>query len=172
MARFEELACQYLASIPRQDSPPVRDIGSLKQLPIDFVKSPVRAAVKVDMVEPVAHVQITFPVEVRSAPSALPSPHSWTSQVCALHTSSVHVMCMLCTAISIANAYYLRAKRQYSAHVWARGHASKLGPYSASALIADNASLPRHALFKADQSAHRCPVLEQAHAVASDGARR
>ena len=68
---FVKLVEQYLASIPKCDDPQPQDPTTVAQLPFEFPAKPVIESVKVDLVEPVAHVQITFPVQVCSQYSTL-----------------------------------------------------------------------------------------------------
>lgn len=63
--KFLALVEQYLASIPAAEAPEKLDPTQLAMLPFDFPGKPVIESVKVELIEPVAHVQVTFPVQVR-----------------------------------------------------------------------------------------------------------
>ena len=71
MDAFVDLAERYLASIPAVAEPVPRNPATLTPLAFDFPRRPVIEHVKVDLVEPVAHVQLTFPVQARSHLSSL-----------------------------------------------------------------------------------------------------
>ena len=65
--QFKDLVERYLASIPPVATPAPKAITEVTPLPFHFPSRPVRAEVALKMQEAVTQVQVTFPVEVRSA---------------------------------------------------------------------------------------------------------
>lgn len=69
---FRDLVVRYLASIPAVEAPVPRQLAAVTPVPFAFPSKPVHAAVPLSLAEPKSLVQVTFPVQVRSVPSAVP----------------------------------------------------------------------------------------------------
>lgn len=108
---FMDMAKRYLASIPRVvDSSPIT-VENITELKLQFPSSPVRSTVPVNMVEPTANVQITFPVQVWPLHLTVARSNCSTGDVSAFATSiPLATHCYVC-ALCIITGHYTRTSQ-------------------------------------------------------------